>query len=205
MKTIIPLIAIVLCSHFGNVLGQVSSLTNKRYNHAICFEFWGTSNAYNLQYLFLKNISKSKMFVQMDAIAGYRRKFQGNHALVNSFNFSIALNGGYLDKSGRSILLGCGLGYDQGRISDARHFGVDPTNKSIVIYLRLNYSRRLIRERLILGFSLVYGIKIKEYYEGNDPDFNERINEFQNWFAPAVSIGYCFGKKYFQKEKIGTE
>jgi hypothetical protein len=43
------------------------------------------------------------------------------------------------------------------------------------------------------------------YQNGLNPTFNRRTLEKNNWLFPGVSIGYCFGKKYFQKEKIGTE
>jgi hypothetical protein len=201
MKNIIVLQISILIGLHGTAIGQSSTSKNKQFFHALCFEFWGTSNAYNLQYFYNSKIKQTSLFYQADAIAGYRYNLQGNHELVHAYNISTAINLGYKHNSGRSILLGLGLGYDKGRIS----FSQDKTNKSIVVYFRLNYARRILQERLILGVSLIYGKKIIDYYNGLDPSFNRRVNEFQNWLAPAVSIGYCFGKKYFQKEKIGTE
>jgi hypothetical protein len=205
MKKVFLLANIVIWAFHSSSFAQEQKPYNKSQHHGLCFEFWGTSTTYNIHYLFLKKLNKKNMFIQTDAIAGYRPQFSGKSGIIHVYNYSIAVNFGYLHKSGKSILLGWGLGYDRGRIGIDMKTPPDETNKSVVSYLRLNYSRRLINDRLILGVSLVYGIKLKEFYVGNDSDFNEKINEFQNWFAPAVSIGYCFGKKYFQKEKIGTE
>lgn len=206
MKTFISLFAIILCSPLGNVFGQVSGFTNNRYFHAIGYEFWGTGAAYNFQYLFQKKLTNSNAFVQTDAIIGYRHNLLGKNSIIHAYNFSFAFNGGFSHQSGRSVLFGCGLGYDRGlRVARGSVPPFDGTNKSVVTYLRINYSRRLINERLILGFSLVYGLKLIELASSTDPYFNEKIDEFQNWFAPAVSIGYCFGKKDFQKEKSGTD
>ena len=206
MKNIISLITIIICAQYGQTYGQAETPKNKNYHHGICYEFAGTGVFFNVQYLYLKKIRNTGAFIQTDAIAGYKREKVSNTGFTHGYNFSIATNFGFLHQSGRSILLGCGLGYDRGlRVAHNKIHPPDKTNKSIVTYLRINYSRRLINERLIFGFSMVYGIKLIELASSTDPHFNEEINAFQNWFFPGISIGFCFGKKYFQKEKSGTE
>lgn len=202
MKKLLLIAIIIFLAQCSNTFGQEQNSKNKSHHHGLCFEFWGTSNAYNIQYLLLKKIKNSNLFLQTDAIAGYRRELEGKFSVTHVYNFSAAINGGFLHSSGRSILFGCGLGFDRGRISQGKLNSPSLTNESVVTYIRINYARRVSKERLILGISMVYGFKIYEYYNGLDPWFNRRVDEFQNWFAPAVSIGYCFGKKHFQKEKI---
>lgn len=182
-------------------LGQNQKTKSLSSIHGLSIELWGTGTSINFQYFNIKRLKKKSAFYLVDIIAGYRYKLQGYHEVVHAYNFSTSINFGYQHNTKRSLLLGLGLGYDKGRIS----FSQELTNESIVTYLRLNYSRRFLSERMIIGVSLVYGYKIIDYYNGLNPSFNQRIEEFKYWLLPGFSIGYCFGKKYFQKEKVGTE
>lgn len=186
--------------------GQFQNLTNENSSHAISLEIFGTSTTPNLLYSYLSKSPPNKnIFFRADAILGYRYKIKGNHGIVHAYNFSTGLNLGCMFFGERSILMGCGIGYDRGRVSVAINNGPDKTNQSVVVFFRLNYARRFFHKRIILGISFVYGQKIIEYYDGLDPYFSPKVEEFQNWLLPGFSIGYCFGKKYFQKEKIDTE
>ncbi len=203
-ERILPKI-ILLSIMWASSYGQSQNSPDRNTTNAICLELFGTSTVPNLLYSYQSKFKNNNIFFRADAIVGYRYKIKGNHGIVHAYNFSTALNLGYLHKSGRSIFLGCGIGYDRGRVSLAVNNGPDKTNQSVVVYFRLNYSRRILHERLILGISLVYGQKLIEYYDGLDPYFNPNVEEFQNWLLPGFSIGCCFGKKYFQKDKIGSD
>jgi|688.fasta_scaffold03732_26 hypothetical protein len=203
-KLLFTLFLFVVAINF-ELIGKEIKYQNLNQQHGLCIELWGTSTAFNIHYLFLKKINKMNLFFQTDAIAGYRSESAGKTGVIHVYNFSVAGNLGYLHNSGRSLLLGFGLGQEEGRVVQGKLSSDDKTNKTVLTYIRLNYSRRLCNERLILGISLVYGIKIMNYQNGLNPTFNRRTLEKNNWLFPGVSIGYCFGKKYFQKEKIGTE
>lgn len=205
MKKVFLLAILVIGAFQSSSFAQEQKPFKKSQHHGICFELLGTSTAYNIHYLFLKKINKTNLFVQTDAIAGYRAESAGKFGLIHVYNFSVALNVGYWHRSGRTLLLGCGLGQEEGRIIQGKFSLDDYTNKTVLTYIRLNYSRRVSNERLILGISFVYGIKIMNYKNGLNPSFNGRFLEKNNWLFPGFSIGYCFGKKYFQKEKVGNE
>ena len=181
--------------------GQKPKIELPNSHHGVSLEFLGTGTGLSLQYFHQRKIGTTNYFSQFDAIVGYHSEYKGYHRLARAYNFSTSINFGYQHITKRSFLLGLGLGYDKGRIS----FSQELTNKSVVTYLRLKYSRHLLNERLLLSVSLVFGYKVFDYYNGLDPAFNKRVEEFKYWLLPGFSIGYCFGKKYFQKEKIGTE
>lgn len=113
MKNIITLIKIIMCCQLGQTYGQIDNTNNNSYSHGICYEFAGTGVFFNIQYLYLKKLRNSGAFIQTDAIVGYKREKAGKNGFTHGYNFSAATNFGYLHKTGRSILLGCGVTHRQ--------------------------------------------------------------------------------------------
>lgn len=187
-----------------SVLCQYANPEKEKIFHSASLELLGSSINPNANYQLFIPANKARLFLLPEIIAGYRIRKQGIDLYSHGYNFSAFFGIGNNGYRKNYFSIGLGLGYEKGRISAVYFNRKSDSNMSLVQYTRIRYSKNFYKSRLSFGVSLYYGIKIYEFSNIKSPYWEKEINNFRSWLLPGFSIGYCFGKKYFQKDKIGA-
>jgi len=187
------------------ILGQYTNPGKGKIFQSISIELLGSSINPNANYQLFIPVNTGRIIPLPEIIAGYRIRKQGIDLYSHGYNFSAFFGFGINGYRKNYFSIGLGLGYEKGRISAAYYNRKSDSNMSLVQYTRIRYSKNFNKSRLSLGVSLYYGVKLYEFSSIKSPYWEKEINNFRSWLLPSFSIGYCFGKKYFQKDKIVTE